>query len=119
MTVVSDDVQLLAWENDIPLLTSRYILLETGKWIVLTYIVSVRWIAYLFAALDQTKEIPFLASIFAAVCGAILNVALLVMLVFYGNCIRMRYVMDARGVGSTLLTCGDGQLLPLPLRRAR
>lgn len=97
-------VEPLVWEADVPLVTSGYMLRETMNWIVLTYVVSTSWIAYLFAVLGDAKAIPPLAGIFAVICGVMFVAALLIMLVFFGNRMRMHYVMDARGVGSTMIT---------------
>ena len=94
----------IVWEADVPLVTSRFVLGSTVKWIVLTYVVCIAWIGYIFLAIGEGRQIPMLAGIFAIICAGLFVLSLLIMLVFFGNRMPMRFAVDNKGVGSTVIS---------------
>jgi hypothetical protein len=94
---------VLAWHYDMPLLTNRFVLYDTGRLLLLTGAVCAvlaGFIAIVSQGLSaQTCEtLAVMLKLFGVCLLVVLAITMLVMLVFFGNRFPMRFELSEREV---------------------
>jgi hypothetical protein len=87
----------IAWEFNIPLITNRFILYDIGKALGLSGLFLCLLLAAITMFFGHIRDLPDMFEL-AGICLGIFAVSmLLVMIVFFGNRIPARFVLDERG----------------------
>lgn len=88
----------ISWEIDIPLLNNKILIKQILMVFVITYIIISLLMSFIFLFNGEFKTIPTLLLIFLLVCVGLFVLSLIVMLLIFGNRMRLRFTVDKKGV---------------------
>ncbi|MCC2111348.1 MAG: hypothetical protein KDJ16_04875 [Hyphomicrobiales bacterium] len=92
----------LIWEIDVGLLNNRMIWRGLLTMIIATYLVVMLLMGFILLGTGEAENIPSLALVFALICAGIFVLMLAVMLLIFGNRMRMKFRLDDKGLRTEL-----------------
>lgn len=97
-TSKSPDTHPLTWERDVPLLTHPAILGSIAKLWIITGLLMLALVGGIVGIQDGIAAVVPIAAMMMLLTGGLFILSLLVMLVVFGNRMRMGFAIDDRGI---------------------
>ncbi len=95
--------EILTWIVDVPLLTNPIVLRALVPILAIAYLFVVGIFGIVLASADHLERLPAFMGLMAIGFAFLALLALLVILVFFRNRMRVRYVLDDAGVTSVVV----------------
>ena len=92
------DMHPLTWERDVPLLTHPAILGSIAKLWIVTGLLMLALVSGIVGIQDGIRAVVPIAAMMLLLAAGLFMLSLLVMLVVFGNRMRMGFVIDDRGI---------------------
>jgi hypothetical protein len=97
-TSETPDTHPLTWERDVPLLTHPAILGSITKLWIITGLLMLALVGGIVGIQDGIEAVVPIAAMMMMLTGGLFMLSLLIMLVVFGNRMRMAFVIDDRGI---------------------
>ena len=94
----------LVFETEVRLLTNRYMLYDFVRWMGLTYAAMGIIAGIIGLAVGDMDAFVGVVSLFAMICAGMTVLFILIMLLFFGNRLKMAFRIDAAGVAAQVVS---------------
>jgi hypothetical protein len=94
----------LTFETEVRLLTNRYMLYDFVRWMGLTYAAMGLVAGIIGLAVGDMDAFVGIVSLFAMICAGMTVLFVLIMLLYFGNRLKLAFRIDAAGVAAQVVS---------------